>query len=330
MTAVNDDPLTTESIAGGAAHDEPLFNHRDDEIELIPPGSLTAQLTGLYTFLPINGAAFVMQVMHPVIGDVVDKFSVFRTDPVGRAIRSADSVLRWTYGGQEAIEEGKRLRRLHQPLQMRNAQGKHISALNPEAYAWVIATALPTMTTAAPLVLGREFTLDERKELLRDNRRIAKIVQVPMKGYPETLEEFDEYVDDFIENKLVRHPVALELIEQMRAAPVVPRSVPKRLRPAVRKVAATASVPFQDFNYLTTVGVMDPRVREILGLSWTDQEQRHLERIHRRLRFAYRTLPERLTYFPLAYHARRHNDAIQAMKKREQASAAYQYHSTTP
>ena len=41
---------------------------------------------------------------------------------------------------------------------------------------------------------------------------------------------------------------------------------------------------------------------------------------------AYRTLPERLTYFPLAYHARRHHDAIQAMKVREKASAAYQYH----
>ncbi|MCZ4580315.1 oxygenase MpaB family protein [Gordonia amicalis] len=320
MTAVHDEPTTA------ALEDtDRLINHRDDEIELIPPDSLTAQLTGLYTFLPINGAAFVMQVMHPVIGDVVDKYSVFRTDPLGRAIRSADSVLRWTYGGQEALEEGKRLRKLHQPLQTRNAEGKHISALNPEAYAWVIATAFPTMNTAAPLVLGREFTLEERKELLRDNRRIAKIVQVPMKGYPETLEEFEEYFDDFVENKLVRHPVAVELIEQMRAAPPVPKTVPKALRPVVKKVAATASVPFQDFNYLTTVGVMDPRVREILGLTWTNEEQRHLEKIHRRLRFAYRTLPERAIYFPLAYHARRHNDAIQAMKRREKQSAAYKY-----
>lgn len=209
---------------------------------------------------------------------------------------------------------------------MRNAEGKHISALNPEAYAWVIATAVPTMTSAAPLVIGREFTRAEREELLRDNRRIAKILQVPMKGYPETLEEFDVYFDDFVENKLVRHPVAVELIEQMRAAPAIPRSVPKPLRSVLKKAAATASVPFQNFNYLTTVGVMDPRVREILGLTWSDEEQQHLERIHRRLRFAYRTLPERLTYFPLAYHARRHADAIKAMKKREQASAAYQYH----
>ncbi|NED61424.1 DUF2236 domain-containing protein, partial [Streptomyces sp. SID10244] len=85
--------------------------------------------TGRFTFLPVNGAAFVMQVMHPTIGDIVGKYSVFRTDPLGRAVRSIDSVLRWVYGGTEAINEGKRLRRMHQPLQMRNAQGDHISAL---------------------------------------------------------------------------------------------------------------------------------------------------------------------------------------------------------
>ena len=189
MTAVHDESVATTSAEADERAADGLINHRDTDIELIPPDSLTAQLVGLYTFLPINGAAFVMQVMHPVIGDVVDKFSVFRKDPVGRAIRSADSVLRWTYGGQEAIEEGKRLRRLHQPLQMRNAEGKHISALNPEAYAWVIATAFPTMTTAAPLMLGREFSEEERKELLRDNRRIAKILQVPMHGDLEDLRD---------------------------------------------------------------------------------------------------------------------------------------------
>lgn len=308
-----------EQLAGG----DRLINNRDDEIELVPADSLTAELAGHLTFLPVNGAAFVMQVMHPVIGDVVDKYSVFRTDPMGRAIRSTDSVMRWIYGGQEAIAEGHRLRKLHQPLQMRNAAGKHISALNPEAYQWVIATAFPTLLSAAPLLVGREFDRDEQRELLVDNRRIAKIVQVPMRGYPETIEEFDEYLDDFIENKLTRHPVAVELIEQMQAAPPVPREVPKAIRPAVKAAAAKAAVPLQKFNYLTTVGVMDPRVREILGLTWSNRERKQLERMHTVLRGSYKVLPERLTYFPLAYHARRQHAAIQAMKRREAKGAAY-------
>lgn len=295
----------------------------DESIELVPMDSLTAELTGHFTFLPVNGAAFVMQVMHPVIGDVVDRYSVFRTDPIGRAIRSTDSVLRWIYGGTAAVEEGQRLRRLHQPLQMRNAAGTHISALNPEAYQWVIATAFPTAVTAAPLLLGRPFTDDEVQEVFRDNRRIAKILQVPMNGYPETTDEFADYFDDFIENKLIAHPVAAELVAQMQAAPPVPKQVPRRLRPAARTLAAVASAPLQRFNYLTTAGVMDPRVREILGLSWSDREQRELERRHAVVRSAYRVLPERVTFFPLAYHARRHHAALQAMERRQVAGAAY-------
>ncbi|GAC70257.1 oxygenase MpaB family protein [Gordonia soli] len=302
---------------------EPLIAHDDSEIELIPPDSLTAELTGHFTFLPVNGAAFVMQVMLPVIGDVVGEYSIFRTDPLGRAVRSVDSVLRWVYGGPEAIEEGKRLRAMHRPLQMRNAEGKHISALNPEAYQWVIATAFPTTLSAGPLVIGRHFDQREQQEIFRDNRRIAKIVQVPMRGYPESIAEFSEYFDDFVENKLVAHPVALELLDQMQAAPALPRSVPRAVRRPLTSIARIASVPLQRLNYLTTVGVMDPRVREILGVTWTDGEQRELERIHTVIRGSYRVLPERLTYFPLAYHARRHHAAIQAMKRRETKGAAY-------
>lgn len=300
-----------------------LINNIDSEIELVPPDSITAEQTGHFTFLPVNGAAFVMQVMHPVIGDVVGKYSVFRTDPAGRAIRSIDSVLRWVYGGEEALAEGKRLRMMHQPLQMKNAQGKHISALNPEAYQWVIATAFPTTLSAGPLLVGRPFNDAEKQEIFRDNRRIARIVQVPMKGYPESIAEFEEYYEDFVTNKLVAHDVALELIKQMRDAPPIPASVPAALRPAVRRAAKVATSPIQNLNYLTTVGVMDPRVREILGLTWSDREQRDLERMHKVIRGSYKVLPERLTYFPLAYHARRHHAAIQAMKKRENAGAAY-------
>ncbi len=303
--------------------DEPLISHGDDEIELISPDSLTAELVGRYTFLPVNGAAFVMQVMHPVIGDVVGKYSVYRTDPMGRAIRSIDSVMRWVYGGQEAIEEGKRLRRMHQPLQMRNAEGKHISALNPEAYQWVIATAFPTSVTAAPLVLGREFTPVEEEEVYRDNVRIARIVQVPMKGFPQTIEEFTPYFDNMIDNVLVAHPTAVELVRQMQTAPRLDGTVPAPLVRFANTIARYASVPAQKLNYLTTIGVMDPRIREILGVTWTDGEQRELERIHAAIRAAYRVLPERLTYFPLAYHARRHHDAIVKMKQREGAGAAY-------
>ena len=92
-------------------------------------------------FLPMSLSAFMLQVMHPTISTAVDRHSVFRTDPLGRAVRSFDSVMLWVYGGQAAIDEGRRLRVLHKTIKGVDDDGRRYSALDPEAYAWVHATA---------------------------------------------------------------------------------------------------------------------------------------------------------------------------------------------
>ncbi|MGN2636804.1 oxygenase MpaB family protein [Nocardia takedensis] len=294
----------------------------DDEepIELIAPDSLTAEMVGHWTYLMLEGAAFAMQGLHPVIRDVTDKYSVSRTDPGGRAIRSVDSVLRWTYGGLEAVQEGTRLRSLHEPLTMRNEAGKRISALNPGAYQWVIATAYVTTAKAGPLLIGREFTSEELDDLLADNIRIAKILRVPMKGYPQTRAEFDAYYEHIVTEVLSANDTVRADYAMLRKSDTEQlRALPYPARPIVRALAR----PFLRFNYLSIVGLLDPRLRTMIGVDWTPQEQRRLEQIYAVIRFAYKVLPERLTYFPIAYHARGHHRAIQKMKVRELKSAAY-------
>ena len=168
--------------------------------ELIPMDSLTAEHTGRWTFLILDGAAFMMQAMHPVIGEVTGKYSAaFQGDPAGRAIRSVDSVLRWIYGGTEAVAEGNRVRDLHKPLKMKSERtGKQISALNPEAYQWVIATGYIVNSQSGRLLIGRDFTDAEKEELLRDNLRLARLLHVPLQGYPRTHAEFEEYFEKMV------------------------------------------------------------------------------------------------------------------------------------
>ncbi|GGL39389.1 hypothetical protein GCM10011588_62660 [Nocardia jinanensis] len=76
-------------------------------------------------------------------------------------------------------------------------------------------------------------------------------------------------------------------------------------------------------NYVSIVGLLDPRLRTMIGAQWSDADQRALERAYSVIRFAYRVLPDRLAYFPIAYHARKHHQQIQKMKQRELKSAAY-------
>lgn len=292
-----------------------------EQIELVPPDSLTAEHTGRWTFLILEGAAFMMQAMHPVIAEVTGRYSAaFHGDPGGRAIRSVDSVLRWTYGGTEAKAEGDRVRALHKPLTMKSAEtGKQISALHPEAYQWVIATGYIINAQAGRLMIGREFTDAEKDELLRDNRRLARLLHVPMRGYPESQQEMADYYERMIET-LRGTPQALQLIADLQAGKAdLPPAVPKLLAPLVQ----AALRPALRFNYLSVVGLLDPRLREKLGVTWSAEEERQLVRIYTAIRIAYRVLPDRLTYFPLAYHARKHHQCLEKMKQRQEKSFAY-------
>lgn len=292
-----------------------------EEIELVPPESLTAEHTGRWTFLILEGAAFMMQAMHPVIAEITGRYSAaFHGDPGGRAIRSVDSVLRWTYGGTEARAEGDRVRAMHQPITMKSAEtGRQISALNPEAYQWVIATGYIVNAQAGRLLIGREFTEAEKEELLRDNRRLARLLHVPMRGYPESQQEMADYFEAMIDT-LRGTPQALQLMEDMKTGRVdVPPSLPKALAPLVR----AAVLPALRLNYLSAVGLLDPRLREKLGVTWSPKEERQLIRVYTAIRTAYRVLPDRLTYFPLAYHARKHHQCLEKMKQRQEKSFAY-------
>jgi uncharacterized protein (DUF2236 family) len=263
----------------------------------------------------------MMQAMHPVIAEVTGHYSAaFNGDPGGRAIRSIDSVLRWTYGGTEAVAEGKRVRALHKPLTMTSAaSGQRISALNPEAYQWVIATGYLVNVAGGRLLIGREFTDAEKAELLRDNRRLARLLHVPMRSYPTTDQEMAEYFESMIDT-LAATPQALKLMDdlitgQMELSP----RVPKALYPLLRLVLR----PVLRFNYLSIVGLLDPRLRDRLGVSWSAEEERRLMRTYRVIRVAYRVLPDRFTYFPLAYHVRKHHKCLSKMRERQKKSYAY-------
>ncbi|MBB2769190.1 UNVERIFIED_ORG: uncharacterized protein (DUF2236 family) [Mycolicibacterium obuense] len=141
---------------------------------------------------------------------------------------------------------------------------------------------------------------------------MAKIVQVPMSHFPQTREEYAAYFEKMVAETLVAHPYILEILTEMRKGQVPP-TLPAPARWALRK----ALRPVFAATYLTTVGVMEPEVRDILGITWTDRDQRKLEKTWRFIRTAYRLLPERISYTPLAYHARRHHEVIQKMRRRE-------------
>ncbi|HEX4108971.1 MAG TPA: oxygenase MpaB family protein [Solirubrobacteraceae bacterium] len=286
------------------------------QVEPVPfgPGDRMWDEMGDAFAVSLWGAAFMLQAMHPTISAAVDHHSVFRTDPLGRAVRSADSVMLWVYGGAEAIVEGRRLRELHKPIRGRDRDGTPYSALNPEAYAWVHGTSFVTTVATYPLIHGREMTEAEQVDYYREVLQLGDILQIPRRLMPPDPAAYWDYYHEMVATRLARSIVAEDLLRSF-AAPdfsILPGPLDRLAWPGKRALG--------HFLYLSTIGGMTPDAREVLGVRWTSLHDAQLRAFAAAARPVHRRLPEPLRYLPIALHARRRARSIDAIKQRSSTS----------
>lgn len=264
---------------------------------------------GLVTFSLTTGAAFALQVMHPTVGAVVGEHSVFRTDAIGRARRSIAAVMTWVYGGAEGLAEGDRLRAMHAPLRS-TVDGVTHKALASGPWAWIILTAPYAYETAARYFSPRPLSPAEAEAYFTEIVQVARNLHVAEKEIPPTYDAYRKYFEDMLDHTLVAHPTAYEFLAATRRIPPPP-ALPRPLRPLWR---VAADVPGR-VQHFVTVGTLPPKAREILGLTWTDRDERVLRALGAVVGRLLPLLPERLRYFPIAYEARRVEHARQALRK---------------
>ncbi|GAA4063499.1 oxygenase MpaB family protein [Actinomadura miaoliensis] len=275
------------------------------------PGSILWDTIGLHTSVLAANSAFVLQTMHPSIGTVVDQRSRFRVDPVGRAARSFASVQTWIYGGEEAIEEGLRLREMHKSLSAVDEEGRTHHALSAEPWAWVHLTGFYAAVTAARYFAPAEPTPEEEQQIFDEFMRLGRILRVPERMLPKSIPEYWVYFDDMVENTLVPHRVAHDVLDMLDR---VPPGTPALLRP----LAAPAGLAAGRLVRFITVGTLPPAARDKLGLSWSRADDRRLRVVCRTIAVTTARLPERLRYMPIAYRARQ---AARARQRLDQALA---------
>ncbi|MEU7002147.1 oxygenase MpaB family protein [Nonomuraea sp. NPDC046570] len=269
------------------------------EPEPFAPGSLLWDGVGDVRLLFVLGGALVMQVMHPAVGAAVGEQSVYRTDPWGRLTRSLTSLQTWVYGGAAAIEEGRRLRELHRDIAGVDAQGRRYHALSAEPYAWVHLTAFDRALVTAEY-FGEPHTPEEERRLYAEIIQLGRILRVPERVLPPTVEDYRRYFADMVANTLEDHPTAHDVLEvALRVGP--PPMLPARLR----RVWSPLGVTSGRLTHFVTVGTLPPAVREKLGLSWSAGDERRLRRFGRVVAAVTPRLPERVRYMPIAYRARR-------------------------
>ncbi|MGW0392473.1 oxygenase MpaB family protein [Streptomyces sp. NPDC003042] len=288
---------TTRAGPGGQAQAQP----RTDP-EPPPPGGVLWTIAGDVRALLMLPAAFTMQVAHPAIGAGVDQYSVFRTDPWGRGERSLRSVQLWVYGGTEAVEEGRRVRRLHQRIQGTDTRGRPYHALDPACYAWVHATGFPVYLYAGRYLL-RPFTPAQERQLYQEWLQVGRILGLRDRDMPRSIEEYWEYYRRMLAEEIEPTEVARELV-----ATDVDLPRPDAGSPAVRLLLRLTwpvlRSAFLRLRAFVTVGYMPPEARAAIGLEWSPAQERRLRRFSTVVRLLVPLLPERLRYLPIARAAR--------------------------
>ncbi|MFJ6719191.1 oxygenase MpaB family protein [Streptomyces sp. NPDC091259] len=284
----------TEPAAG------PLAHRREPEPP--PPGGVLWTIAGDVRALLMLPAAFTMQVAHPAIGAGVDEHSVFRTDPWGRGERSLRSVQLWVYGGREAAEEGRRVRRLHKEIQGTDTRGRRYHSLDPACYAWVHATGFPVYLYAGRYLL-RRFTPAQERQLYREWLQVGRVLGIHDRDMPQTIEEYWVYYRRMLAEEIEPTAVARELVATDVALPRPGGGSPP-VRLLLRLTWPVLRSAFLRLRAFVTVGYMPPDARAAIGLEWSPAQERRLRRFSAVVRVLVPLLPERLRYLPVARAAR--------------------------
>lgn len=267
------------------------------DVAPLGPDSLTWRLGFRRTALLLAGRALIMQTAHPTVGAGVRDFSNFRADPWGRLDRTVTSLQAQLFGGPDSIREAQRLRAMHESITGTGFAGEPYRALSPEAWAWVHLSNFDSAAVFVELFV-RPLTDAERERMYAEYRQVGRVLGIRDEDMPPDVPALRVYVADMIESRLAPSVTTDDLLETMSLHDVPPpyRLFPPplwaALRPAGRYLLRDASV-----------GTLPPRLRDKLGLTWTDAQQRRLLRLAAVVRRADPAVPARLLHYPAGYQA---------------------------
>ncbi len=257
------------------------------------PDSLTWRLFGDWRGLLQGPWAGSMQNMHPQLGAAVKDHSIFFRERMPRLLRSLYPIGGVVFDGERAPQTGAEVRNYHIPIKGVDEQGRPYSALNPEVFYWAHATFfMGTILTAEHF--GGGLTESQKRQLFDEHITWYRMYGMSMRPVPKSWEEFQEYWDHMCRNVLENNWAARSVLD-LSTMPKHPSLdwVPdwawrlhlKALGPLVVWV---------------TVGLYDPAVRELMGYTWSERDERLHWLFGRIVNLAFAVLPERRRMHPRA------------------------------
>lgn len=228
--------------------------------------------------------ALLMQACDPLAVVGFRRHSAIFDDPITRLQRTDERMSRIYFGSQEEAEEtGAVVRAMHERVRGKVpedygpiAKGTPYAASDPKLGLWVLAS----LADSALLYYERLFgglPQTERERYWSEYRRVGEVLGLPPDSMPATLADLHHYVQGRLNDGSLW--ISAEGREQAKA--IV-------FDPPLTGWARAAAYPLTETVRLTTVGMLPPQVRRLLGLSWDPAREALLRSTLLQLRFGIR------------------------------------------
>jgi uncharacterized protein (DUF2236 family) len=190
-----------------------------------------------------GGRALLMQIAHPEVARGVIEHSAFRSDRLGRLLRTLRPVLAIVFGDEEqARATTARVNAVHAGV-----VGEGYRATEPALLAWVLATLIDTALTVHGLLV-RPLSEEETALYYGDMLAVGEALGMPRTGLPADMAGFRAYMAEMIGSLRVSAE-AREIAGELFRGPLA-------LRPAMWAVREL------------TAGLLPPPLRTQFGLRW--------------------------------------------------------------
>ena len=269
--------------------------HDSDALPL-GPQSLVWRYFGDNRMFLIGPRPAVLQNMLAELGQGVLDHSVFFSDTAARVKRSLPPIFMTVYGSDDD-HPGRQVRDFHHEIKGEMPEGKRYHALDPETYFWAHATFVEQVLYFADTFVKR-LSRAEKEQIYLESKTWYRRYGVSERPMPADYAEFEQYWNRMLDHVIVAHPTAKYGVGYVTKGFPCPKAVPTWLW-------AMLAIMFNPVAAFLTTGGLPPRARELLGLPWSERQERRYQRFaamcrSRPANWLWDHLPMRLRYNRLA------------------------------
>jgi uncharacterized protein (DUF2236 family) len=257
------------------------------------PDSLSWRYSGDWRTILLGPWVGLVQLSLPGLGAGVVQHSAFYTEPWDRFLRSVPQIAGVVYDGPRSAAEGHRIRDLHTTIKGVDDKSRRYHALDPDVFFWAHATISEVVVKMID-VFDHPITSAEKDQLFAESVRIWRNYGMSDRPLPSSRAALDEYFKHVYVNVLEKTPAVTEFI-RLSAEPAS-MTQPWLPPPVWHAIAPIFMKPM----WLLGVGLLEPETREILGLAWTEADERRLRQVAAIIRTTWPLLPRAARYMPRA------------------------------